>query len=63
MTQYGAIETAVDATRLGAEDYLTKPFHVADLRNRLRGWCVPAKRSARTVCCGNSFGRIPALPA
>jgi two-component system response regulator HydG len=36
LTQYGAIETAVDATRLGAEDYLTKPFHVADLRNRLQ---------------------------
>ena len=35
LTQYGTIETAVNATRLGAEDYLTKPFHVVDLRNRI----------------------------
>jgi DNA-binding NtrC family response regulator len=35
LTQYGTIESAVEATRIGAVDYLTKPFHVADLRNKL----------------------------
>jgi DNA-binding NtrC family response regulator len=35
LTQFGSIETAVEATRMGAEDYLTKPFHVADLRNKI----------------------------
>ena len=35
LTQYGTIETAVEATRLGAMDYVTKPFHVEDLRAKL----------------------------
>jgi two-component system response regulator HydG len=35
LTQYGTIENAVEATRLGAADYLTKPFHVDDLRGKL----------------------------
>jgi DNA-binding NtrC family response regulator len=36
MTQYGSIPTAVEATRLGALDYITKPFHLEDLRTKLR---------------------------
>jgi DNA-binding NtrC family response regulator len=35
LTQYGTIESAVEATRLGAADYITKPFHVAELRGKL----------------------------
>jgi two-component system response regulator HydG len=35
LTQYGTIETAVEAMRAGAADYLTKPFHVEELRNKL----------------------------
>ncbi len=35
LTQYGTIESAVEATRLGAMDYLTKPFHVDELRAKL----------------------------
>jgi len=35
LTQYGTIESAVEATRLGAMDYLTKPFHVDELRGKL----------------------------
>ena len=31
LTQYGTIETAVAATQIGAKDYVTKPFHVAEL--------------------------------
>jgi DNA-binding NtrC family response regulator len=31
MTAYGTIESAVGAVRLGAEDYLVKPFDVAEL--------------------------------
>jgi DNA-binding NtrC family response regulator len=35
LTQYGTIETAIEATRLGAADYITTPFHVAELRTKL----------------------------
>jgi DNA-binding NtrC family response regulator len=35
LTQYGTIESAVEATRMGAADYVTKPFHVPELRGKL----------------------------
>jgi DNA-binding NtrC family response regulator len=35
LTQYGTIDTALEATRLGAADYVTKPFHIDDLRAKL----------------------------
>lgn len=35
LTQYGTIDSAVTATRLGAVDYVTKPFTIAELRSRL----------------------------
>lgn len=35
LTQYGTIESAVEATRMGATDYLTKPFRVPELRDKL----------------------------
>ena len=35
LTQYGTIETAVTATRIGALDYVTKPFHVDELRTKI----------------------------
>ena len=35
LTQYGTIATAIEATRLGATDYITKPFHVEELRTKL----------------------------
>src|SRR3984893_5833053 len=35
LTQYGTIETAIEATRLGGGYYVTKPFHVEELRTKL----------------------------
>ncbi len=35
LTQYGTIDSAVAATRMGAVDYVTKPFHIEVLRARL----------------------------
>jgi len=35
LTQYGTIDSAVAATRMGAQDYVTKSFHIDDLRARL----------------------------
>jgi DNA-binding NtrC family response regulator len=42
LTQYGTIESAVEVTRLGAMDYVTKPFRIEELRSRL-------ERAARAV--------------
>jgi len=43
ITGHGSVETAVDAMRLGAADYLAKPVRIAELRTRL----------ARTIEAGN----------
>src|SRR6266852_1510260 len=42
LTQYGTIESAVEVTRLGVVDYVTKPFRIEELRSRL-------ERAARAV--------------
>jgi DNA-binding NtrC family response regulator len=34
LTQYGTIESAVEVTRMGAVDYVTKPFRIEKLRSR-----------------------------
>jgi DNA-binding NtrC family response regulator len=35
LTQYGTIESALEVTRMGAFDYVTKPFRIEELRSRL----------------------------
>src|SRR2546430_4388396 len=35
LTQYGSIDSAIEATRTGAIDYVTKPFRIEELRARL----------------------------
>jgi DNA-binding NtrC family response regulator len=35
LTQYGTIDSAIEATKTGALDYVTKPFRVEELRARL----------------------------
>src|SRR6266403_2939592 len=42
LTQYGTIESAMAVTRMGAVDYVTKPFRIEELRSRL-------ERGARAV--------------
>lgn len=36
LTQYGTIQSAVEATKLGAADYVTKPFHIDELRRKIQ---------------------------
>ena len=47
LTAFASADTAVDAMRLGAVDYLTKPFDVADLKQRVARY-LEAKRLAET---------------
>ncbi|GAC1634702.1 MAG: sigma-54 dependent transcriptional regulator [Candidatus Acidiferrum sp.] len=35
LTQYGTIDSAIEATKTGALDYVTKPFRIEELRARL----------------------------
>jgi DNA-binding NtrC family response regulator len=35
LTQYGTIESVLEVTKLGAIDYVTKPFRIEELRTRL----------------------------
>ncbi|MCA8968274.1 MAG: sigma-54-dependent Fis family transcriptional regulator, partial [Planctomycetes bacterium] len=62
MTAYGTIETAIEATRLGAFHYLTKPFEFAELAALLERAlehraAVRENRSLRSLASGrDSFG-------
>jgi len=51
LTQYGSIDSAVEATRMGAADYVTKPFRVEELRARLEqvAHAVELKRENRLL--------------
>jgi DNA-binding NtrC family response regulator len=51
LTQYGTIDSAVEATRMGAVDYVTKPFRVEELRARLEqvAHSVELKRENRLL--------------
>jgi DNA-binding NtrC family response regulator len=47
MTAYGTIESAVEARRCGADDYLLKPFEVPDLLRTLHRVLDQQKAPAR----------------
>jgi len=36
LAPYGTVQTAVEVTRLGAADYLMKPFHIDELRRKIQ---------------------------
>src|SRR5579885_318853 len=49
LTQYGGVETAVEAMRIGALDYITKPFRNEEFQSNLPLWIGrgPAERGHR----------------
>ena len=53
ITGYGAIDQAVRLLKLGAHDYVTKPFNVAELIGKIRGLC---ERQQPTVGAGALLG-------
>jgi DNA-binding NtrC family response regulator len=55
LTKYGTIGTAVEAMRLGASDFITRPFDLQEFRQKLESWAETAKlerinRSLATHC-------------
>jgi DNA-binding NtrC family response regulator len=57
MTAYGSIESAVEARRYGADDYLEKPFEIPDLLLTLHRALGQQQSPARDESSG---GRWPA---
>ena len=63
LTQYGTIETAVTATRLGAKDYVTKPFHVEELRAKIERLIQASSWTRKTAFFASNCERARALAA
>ncbi len=58
LTAQGTVETAVDALKRGAEDYLTKPVDPQRLRHLLERLSeLSAARSARTATCAGGCAK------
>ncbi len=49
LTAFASADTAVEAMRLGAVDYLTKPFDVADLKQRVARYWRPTLNETRVL--------------
>lgn len=60
LTAYGSVDTAVRSLKLGADDYLEKPFDAERLRQTVRR-LFPAVTSGEAVC--QRLGIIGASPA
>ncbi|WP_373498796.1 sigma-54-dependent transcriptional regulator [Desulfococcus sp.] len=67
MSAYGSIDTALDAMKLGAYDYISKPFKTdevylalkkAEERESLRRENLQLKERIRTIESGSSFARM-----
>ncbi len=67
MTAYGSIDTAIEAVRRGAADYLAKPFDTAELIARLErlraasAWSSQEDSRAAVEEMGPLAGRSPAM--
>ena len=63
LTAYGTIKTAVDAIKLGASDFVTKPFNLEELRRVIDGCCQPTDSDAgRHLQGGRGLRTIPPKP-
>lgn len=51
ITGYGAVDQAVRLLKLGAHDYVTKPFNVGELITKIRGLCEHQQPAANADAC------------
>ena len=58
LTAFASADTAVEAMRLGAVDYLTKPFDVADLKQRVARY-LETKRLSESQAAPSEGRKIP----
>jgi DNA-binding response OmpR family regulator len=58
LTKFGTIDSAVTATRLGAVDYVTKPFRIEEPRTRWNARRAPPNCSRKISYCASSCGRV-----
>jgi two-component system response regulator AtoC len=69
MSAYHMVDRAVEAMKLGAYDYLIKPFHIADMVNTIRHACemlelrVRVRDTVESAKGRYDFQRIPSLSA
>ncbi len=63
MTAHGSIETAVEAMRLGAHDYITKPFKDSELRYRVERALEQARLQAAVDLFAGEFNERHGLSA
>ncbi|MEN9726168.1 MAG: hypothetical protein RL434_534 [Pseudomonadota bacterium] len=62
MSGHGTVETAVEATRLGAYDFIEKPLSIAKLMLRCSGrWRMPACNGRTSAC--DVLPRAPPSPS
>ena len=57
MTGYGSIDSAVEAVKLGAADYLTKPFDMARLKDMFAGVREQSDRRAHRMAVDREVAR------
>jgi DNA-binding NtrC family response regulator len=61
MTAHGTTETAIDATKLGAYDYLLKPFEMQDLIELLGRAIASSRMMCQPVALGEAAAGIDTL--
>ena len=63
MTAYGDVDTAVEAMRLGAYDFIPKPFKLSDIKKQVRAALRATGERSETPAAAAADERARAAPA
>ena len=63
LTGFGALETAKEALRLGANDYISKPFDAREMREVISRNVERTRSPSHERKCGRRNQRIKQSPA